>query len=510
MPSSETAVASVSASAAPTSAPPPIFQSNETVSVWVKGGSVVDGTGSPARRADVVVNADKIVFVGQVDPDQKAKTIIDASGLIVAPGFVDAHAHTDPLGNVDNVLAQGITTIVVGQDGFSPDPKIASYLAGIDKKKPRVNVATLIGHASVRNDAGVGAKKKPSKRELEAMSKRVAHAMDEGAFGLSTGLEYDPASRAEPEELAAITVPVGERGGIVMSHMRSEDDDKIEAAIDELLEQCASSKAKAHVSHIKVVLGKGEDRGRAILKKLADARAKGQSVTSDVYPYTASYTTLAILFPPFARPPNSYKKAKKDRYNDLVLHLKQRVESRNGPEATLLGTGKYAGKTLKDAADQARRPFAELLADVGPGGGSAAYFVMDEDVLKVFLADPFVMFGTDGSATSSHPRGYGTFAKVFGSYVSEAGPLTLALAVRKASSLAAETLGLKDRGRLAEGFFADVVVFDPKTFKDRATYERPARKAVGMETVIVGGVVEWDDGKPVKGRGGRALRHQPP
>ncbi|NUP12705.1 MAG: amidohydrolase family protein [Polyangiaceae bacterium] len=498
--------ASTVASAAPIAPPAPPFRSESPVSLWVKGGTVVDGTGGPSRRADVIVQGDRIVFVGDVDPSVRAKRVIDATGNVVAPGFVDMHAHTDPLGNVDHLLAQGVTTIVVGQDGRSPEARIASYLEGVDDKNPRVNVAALVGHATVREDAGIGAKKNPSEKDLKAMAKLVRRAMDDGAFGMSTGLEYDPGGFATKDELAAVAKPVGDAGGIVMSHLRSEDDDKVEAALDELLDQCEAAKARAHFSHMKVVLGKGEARGKAILDRLAAARAKGISVTGDVYPYTASYTTLAILFPEFARPPNSYKKAKRARHDDLLAYLKGRVEARNGPQATLFGKGKYAGKTLKDAAEKANKPFEEVLADLGPSGGSAAYFVMDEDVLKVFLADPFVSFGTDGSGSSSHPRGCGTFARIFSTYVGDAGPLKVESAVRKASSVAAETMGFEERGKLEKSYFADIVVFDPKRMKDNATFEHPVRKATGVKTVVVNGVVEWDDGKAIKGKGGRALR----
>ena len=496
--------AGAASAAAPAEGPP--FTSAGAVSVWIKGGTVVDGTGAPGRRADVIVQGDKVVHVGPVDPAVRAERTIDATGKIVAPGFIDMHAHSDPLGNVDHLLAQGVTTIIVGQDGKSPEARIASYLNGVDDKDPRVNVGALVGHASVRKDAGVGSKKKPSKKDLTAMAKLVRRAMNDGAFGLSTGLEYDPGGFATPEELAAVAEPVGELNGLVMSHLRSEDDDKIEDALDELFAQCEAHKARAHFGHMKIVLGKGEARGKQILAKMDAARARGLSVTGDVYPYTASYTTLAILFPEFARPPNGYKKAKKSRYEDLTTHLRERVTARNGPEATLFGTGKHAGKTLKQVSDALGKPFEAVLADLGPGGGSAAYFVMDEEVLKTFLAAPFVSFGTDGSATSSHPRGYGSFARVFASYVGEKGPLTLEGAVNKASLVAAETLGLKDRGSLAVGRFADVIVFDAKTFKDQATYERPQRKATGMATVLVNGVLEWEGGQPVKGRGGRALR----
>lgn len=499
------ATAAVS-SAAPAPTFNKIFSSSVPVSLWIRGGKVVDGTGDPARPADVVVNDDRIVFVGEVAPDLKAKATLDAAGMVVAPGFVDVHAHSDPLKNVDHLLAMGVTTIVVGQDGSSEPGGVASYLAKVAAANPRVNVATLVGHATVRSETGVGSKLKPSKDQLAEMAQAVAGAMEEGAFGLSTGLEYDPGGRASAAELAAIAKPVGDRGGIVMSHMRSEDDDRVEASIDELLAQCKASGAKAHVAHLKLVLGHGAARAKTILAKLAEARADGLTVTADIYPYTASYTTIAILFPAFARPPNDYAKARVRKGKDLLEHLRKRVEARNGPGAMLFGTGRYANQTLEKVAKSEARPFENILADLGPTGAAAAYFVMDESVMKVFMADPFVMFGTDGSTSGPHPRGHGTFARIFHRYVGEVLPLESA--VRKASALAVESIGLGERGVLKEGALADVVVFDPEKFEDHATFAEPLLNATGMKHVVVGGVVEWRDGAAISGRGGRALRHK--
>ncbi len=497
-----------SPSAAPATPAPaePVFASAKPVSILIRGGTVVDGTGARRRSADVVIEGDAIAFVGKVADDQRATTVIDAKGLVVAPGFIDAHAHTDPKGKVDHLLAMGVTTILVGQDGTSDEAGVAGYLDEIDRARPGVNVATLIGHATVRSKSGAGNKIHASKEELAKMSAAVQLGMEQGAFGLSTGLEYDPGGFAGPLELAAVAKPVGNAGGIVMSHLRSEDDGAIEASIDELLAQCEATGARAHVAHMKIVLGKGAARARAVLDRLAKARARGVQVTADVYPYTASYTTLAILFPAYARPPHDYPTVKAKRRKDLLAHLEQRVNARNGPSAMRFGTGKLRGLTLEEAAARAHKPFSEVLLDLGPNGAAAAYFVMDEEVMKTFLADPFVSFSTDGAGHGTHPRGYGAFSRIFGRYVTEDGPLTLELAVHKASALAATTIGIPRRGTIAAGAFADVVVFDPRTFIDRATFEQPEETSVGMRDVVVGGVVEMIDGKLTDRRGGRALR----
>jgi N-acyl-D-amino-acid deacylase len=489
--------------------PPPPFRSDEVFRLAIRGGEVVDGSGGPRRRADVLVRGDRVAFVGEVDPSVKAERVFDATGAVVTPGFVDAHSHGNPAGDVEYALAQGVTTIVVGQDGQSPADDIAAWLAKIDASRPRVNVATLVGHASVRVKAGAQSPPRPA--DLDRMRALVDAAMLAGALGLSTGLEYDPGRAARMPELVAIAEPVGARGGIVMSHLRSEDDDKIDAALDELLEQCSKSGAHAHVAHLKIVLGRGVDRAERLLGKLAAARGRdgrpNMQVTADLYPYAASYTSLSILFPDFARPPSSYREALRSRRKELTAHLRARVEARNGPEATLFGTGEYAGKTLAEVARARGLPFEEVLAELGPTGAEAAYFVMDEAVVARLFADPFVMAGTDGGGGGRHPRGYGAFSRILEELVEKRHVVPLEEAVRKMSSLPARALGLpEDRGDLRAGTAADVLVFAPNEIHARADWTSPHRLAEGMRLVVVGGVIEREGGRPTSGRGGRALR----
>ncbi|UQA56075.1 N-acyl-D-amino-acid deacylase family protein [Polyangium aurulentum] len=500
-------VAAAAPISAPAPAPAPPFHSDEVFRLFIRGGEVIDGSGSARRRADVLVRADRIAFVGEVDPSVRAERVIDATGAVVTPGFIDAHSHLPPTGDVELALAQGVTTIVVGQDGLSPAEHIGPWLAKIDASRPRVNVATLVGHATVRNRAGIGGRKDARPAEIDRMRALVEEAMKEGAFGLSTGLEYDPGRLAPMAELVAAAEPVGARGGVVMSHLRSEDDDRIDASIDELLEQCAKSRARAHVAHLKVVLGHGEARAEAILKRFDEARRKGLEVTADLYPYAASYTTIGILFPDFARPPASYAQAKQKRLPDLKAHLRARVTQRNGPEATLFGTGAWAGKTLAQAARARNVPFEDLLVELGPNGAEAAYFVMDEALVARLFKDPFVMVGTDGGGGGRHPRGYGAFARVVEEYVKNQTLVSLEEAVRKMSALPASTLRLEgDRGCLRAGCAADLLVFTPSKIRARADWGAPHRLAEGMQLVVVGGVIEREGGKITAGRGGRALR----
>jgi N-acyl-D-amino-acid deacylase len=445
--------------------------------------------------------------VGDVDARTQAKREINAAGAVVTPGFFDMHAHGGPLGDVEYALAQGITTLVLGQDGQSPAEHIGAWLAKVDAMRPRVNIATLVGHVTVRMQSGAGMRKNPSAQEIDKMRGLVDRALQEGAFGLSQGLEYDPGRSTEMNELVAIAEPVGARGGVVMSHLRSEDDDRIQASLDEFFEQCRRAKAKAHIAHLKIVLGKGVDRAAQLLTYMAEARARGLSITADLYPYAASYTSLSILFPDFARPPASYAEAKRTRRAEIEAFVRARVEKRNGPEATVFGTGPYAGKTLAAVAKEQGVPYERVLLDLGPNGAEAAYFVMDEAVVERLYLDPFVMVGTDGGGGGRHPRGFGAFARILDEYVGKRQLLTLEEAVRKMTSLPAQTLGLSgDRGCLGAGCAADVLIFDPADVRVHADFRTPHRLATGMRFVLVNGVIERENERATNGREGRALR----
>lgn len=485
----------------------------------IRGGTVVDGTGDPRRRADVLVTDGIVAHLGTVDPDTlTVAETFDATGLVVAPGFIDLHAHGDPTETPDfaNFLAQGVTTIVLGQDGSGPDPaSFSATLDAADTAVPALNVAYLVGHNTVRRVSGVGFGD-PGTAGLERMQGLVEQALDAGAFGLSTGLEYTPGNQADMEELAAVARPVAAADGVVMSHLRSEDADRIDASVAELLEQGRRSGARVHVSHMKIVLEDDPSAAERVLDMLQAARTEGVRVTADVYPYTASFTGISILFPDWARGPTPYADVVRDRRPELEDHLRARVGARNGPEATLFGSGPWSGLTLAEAAAREGRPFEDLLVELGPGGASAAYFVMDEEVMKRFLVDPHVAVSSDGSPTMSHPRGYGSMARVLGAFTGESGILTLEEAVRKMSSLPADVLGLDDarrvavpRGTLQVGMAADVMVFHPEEVRDLADFEAPHTLAEGIRAVWIGGEPAWIGGSPVDGpRNGRVLRRR--
>lgn len=480
----------------------------------IAGGLIVDGTGGTPRVGDVVILDGRIVAVtapGTGSSTFAAREVLDADGLAVAPGFIDAHAHGDPLRTPEfrNFTAMGVTTICLGLDGSSPAgaDDFAAWFDAVDRRRPAVHIAACVGHGSVREQAGIGAATNPEPAAIGRMVERIAQALDAGAVGLSTGLEYTPGRSADAAELAAIARPVAARGAFIASHVRNEDDHEVGAAVEELLEQCrAAGGARAHLSHAKVVHAHEPARAAAILDRLEAARREGLTVTADVYPYTASYTGVSILFPDWARPPLGTPEVLTARRSDLLQHLRQRVESRNGPQATLFGSGPYAGQTLAEVAAFEQRPFEEVLADLGPDGASAAYFVMDEGVMEALLTSPGAMVASDGSPTMRHPRGHGTFPRVLARHVRERGALRLEDAIHRMTALPADLLGLHDRGRITAGMAADIVVFDPEAVRDHATFTAPFDRASGFRAVLVAGEAVLRDDEHTGARPGRALR----
>ena len=482
--------------------------------ILIRGGAVIDGSGGPAKRADVLIEGDRIAAVGTIDEKSAsgARTI-DATGKVVTPGFIDAHSHGNPLETPDfkNFIAMGVTTICLGQDGDSPNREdLSGYMREVDEKKPGPNIALFVGQGTVRDLAGVGMGTEVSPEQMQKMADLVEGAMAAGCFGMTTGLEYEPGRFGKLDELIALAKPVGRHGGMVMSHMRSEDDDAIEGAIDELLAQGRGGGCPVHISHMKIVYGHGKARAEQILAKLQAARDAGQTVTADQYPYMASYTGIGIVFPDWAKGTNKYETVKATRRDELKAFLHERVMARNGPEATLFGTGKWKGKTLAQVAKEAGKPFEDVLIDdIGPRGASGAYFVMDQEVMERFFMDPHVMVSSDGSPTGYHPRGHGTFAKIIREFVMEKELVSLEEAVRKMTGLPAQTLDLDNqkRGLIAPGYAADVLVFDPAMVRDTATFNDPYQLAEGFDWVVVNGTIERANGEFTGDRGGKMLRH---
>lgn len=482
------------------------------IDLLIENGHVLDGLGSESVAADVVIVGDRIVFIGNAEfsaADIASRVVrrIDASGKIVAPGFIDLHSHGDPLETpqMENFLAMGVTTISLGQDGSSPDvTPLSDWLADVSANGIGTNLAMFVGHGTLRIQAGIGRSKSP---EPEAMQ-RMLDALDQSlsyTFGLSTGLEYNPGLNAGMDELRALARVVGRNDRMIMSHIRNEDDDQLENSIAELLVQ--GDEARVHISHLKSVFGKGSARAVEILEILAAARASGIDITADIYPYNASYTGIGIVFPVWAKTSEQFELARSERRDELAEYLRNRVNRRNGPESTLLGTDPYTGKTLADLAHEMELPFEDVLIDViGPEGASGAYFVMNDELQSRLLADPMIGVGSDGSPTGFHPRGHGTFARIIEKHVVEDGVLTLPEAIRKLTSFPAGLLRIEDRGNLGEGMFADVLIFDSRNVREAATYPDPLQFAEGFDVVIVNGKIARENGRQTTGLFGRVLQ----
>ncbi|MCC5915096.1 MAG: amidohydrolase family protein [Balneolaceae bacterium] len=495
---------------------------SERFDLLITNAMIYDGIGEEPFLGSVLVHQGIIVEVGDTDFDERtADRVIDTDGAALSPGFIDTHSHGNALESprFDNFLAMGVTTISLGQDGRSPGmDNIEGWMREVDGTGTGPNIIHFVGHNTLRNHVEAPRESGLDQEYIEEMQRLIRESMAAGSFGMTTGLEYDHGTFADLPELIALAEPVAEAGGLVMSHMRSEDDDRIMESVNELLEQGRGSGAAVHASHMKIVFGDEISQAEEVLDLMNEARDEGLQVTGDVYPYTASFTGISIVFPEWALPPNDFDDVVEARRDELEEYLRNRVNMRNGPEATLFGTAPWAGMTLADVAEELEKPFEEVLIDdIGPGGASAAYFVMDEDVMQRFLQDPYVMVSSDGSPTMRHPRGYGTFAKIIREYVNELELLSLEEAVRKMSGLPAETLGLTDvaavgvpRGLIREGFAADLLIFEPDAVRDNATFEDPHTLAEGFSWVFVNGVAVIEEGELNEERPAGVLRRSLP
>jgi len=458
----------------------------------IQNGQIIDGIGSATYTADILIHKDTIAFIGKVDATGvDVKKIIDAKGKTITPGFIDAHAHGSPLETpkFENFLSMGVTSIILGQDGSSPKDLLEGWKTKVKQQGLGVNLAMFVGHGTLRRMSGIGFDESPKKEQLEKQQELLQTAFDQGVFGMSTGLEYTPGIYASDEELIPLAKIVGKNNGLIMSHTRNEDDDQVENSIQELLRQ--GEYCKVQVSHMKSVYGKGKERGRELLTLLEQNSNNTYTVTADVYPYTASYTGIGIVFPKWAKAPNNYNDVVKTRKEELLAFLKKKIMDRNGPEATLFGTMPYAGKTLAEVSEEQGLPYEKVLLGMGPNRASGAYFIMDEDLQEEIIAHPKTMICSDGSPTMRHPRGYGSFAKIIEEFVRKRKRMTLEEAVRKMTSFPAQIIGISKRGQVKVGHYADLLVFDPTQIKANATFSEPHQLASGFEYVFVNGEMAW-------------------
>ena len=479
-------------------------------SVLIINALVVDGAGAPRRAAAVRVRGDRIAEVGALTP-ASGESVFDAKGLVLAPGFIDTHSHGDR-GLFEHpaalaAVSQGISTIVVGQDGGSPLP-LRDFFARLEREPAAVNVASYAGHGGLRKEVmGEDFRRAARPDELARMRALLEREMGAGALGLSTGLEYDPgifSARSEVVDLARVAAAAG---GRYISHVRSEDRDFWDA-IDEIIAVGREARLPVQVSHIKLAMHSLWGQADRLLHKLDQARAAGIDVTADIYPYLYWQSTLTVLFP------------KRDFENRQEAELVLREVAT--PDDLLLGRfapePSYAGKTVAEIARlRGTDPPATLMDlireaqayEKKTGSDDVESVIgtsMSEADLERLLAWPFADVCTDGELDGRHPRGFGTYARVLGRYVRERRVVGLEEAVRKMTSLAAHNVGLVDRGTIRPGAYADLVLFDPATVVDRATTREPQALSVGIRRVWVNGAVVYEAGAAGGARPGRVLR----
>ena len=511
----------------------------------IQGGEVLDGTGAPAQRADVAINGERLVALGNL-ADAEARTVIKATGRIVCPGFIDVHSHSDTFILIEptapSKIFQGVTTEVVGNCGASTAPRqgaytmpsdwreknypgawssVAEYRALLAQVRPAVNIALLIGHNSLRAGVIGYDARVASAGEIRAMGTLLDRALAEGGAGLSTGLIYTPGLYSTPDEVRALADMVAQRGKIYTSHMRSEGDQLLEA-LDETLAIGRATGCRVQVSHLKTSGRRNWKKLDATLEKIRAAQAAGVRVAADRYPYTASCTDLDVILPAWAA--GDGREAILARLRDPATRKILRAELLQDTAWDTIMVGSLAHPDLVQFRGQRLPEIAAALGiepvdaalhllDVDELRSSAIFFGMCEENMWRILAEPWVMIGSDASlraltgplaADFPHPRAFGTFPRLLRAAL-DGQTVPLPELIRKMTSLPADHFQLKNRGRLVPGAFADVVVFDPQNIRDRATFTAPRQYAEGIASVVVNGCLTMQNGNFCDLRGGRFL-----
>ncbi len=482
----------------------------------IENARIVDGTGAPAFLGGVRIEAGSITHVGpDVSPGPGAE-VVDAGGRVLAPGFVDTHSHADRgiLDELDAVAAvsQGITTIVVGQDGGSPHP-LADFRARLEADPATVNVASYVGHNTLRDLVlGEDFRREATDEEIAAMAGLLAEELEAGALGLSTGLEYDPGIYSATGEVIALAEVAAAAGGRYISHLRSEDR-WFRDAVEEIIRVGEVTGMPVQISHAKLALKSLWGGAEAFLDRLDQARAEGVDITLDVYPYPYWQSTLTVMFP--------------DRdYGDLE-EASYVVTEMAPPEGILIPVyapePSWAGRTLASIAEELDEEPAVVLLDLirraeamradpatppgTPIESVIATSMAEDDIARIFAWD-HANLSTDGALRGAHPRGFGAFPRALRQFVRERQIVTLEEAVRRMTSLAADHMGFSGRGRIEPGMAADLVLFDPDTVTDRATPEDPHALSTGIHRVLVAGETVFVDGRTTDARPGAFLTRE--
>lgn len=521
----------------------------------IRGGLIVDGTGAAGMVRDIGIRGDRIVAIDDLAA-ASADQVLDAQGLVVAPGFIDIHTHTDAgllvYPGAESKIHQGVTTEVGGNCGDSPFPlndrdwaeldreffetygwhvdwrDIGDFLSRLEQRKISINYAALTGHGTLRgcvvghNDVAATAE------QMAAMKQRLAHTMEQGSYGLSTGLEYAPGSYAGTEELIELCKTVAQHDGIYATHIRNEDD-QVEAAVAEALRICREAEVSLQISHLKTCNQSNWHKADSLLEMIHGAAAAGMPVHAYRYPYIAYATGLTIFLPLWSRQGSTDEILQRlgdpQQFSKIANYVESRGQRIGGWDRVVISSCVSAknkiweGKSIQECAATVGKSAVEfirgLLIDERNRVGIVG-FAMSEDNLKKVLASPLVMIGSDGSAIAPtgkaaegkpHPRYYGTFPRVLGKYCRQEKVFDLPTAVKKMTSLPAEKMGFRNRGKIARGYFADITIFDPETIIDRASFVDPHQFPTGIEYVIVNGQITIKRGQHTGARAGVVLRH---
>ena len=497
--------------------------------IIISNGTIVDGSGQGSYQADIGIVDDRIVKIGDLS-ESKSVHIINAENLIVSPGFIDSHTHAIrgifDVPTAESSLLQGVTTLTDGNDGTSPFP-IKEHYQKIENTRISPNWAVFVGQGTIRQEVMGLENRDPTASELSKMKLMVKEAMEEGALGISTGLFYVPGSFSSTSEVIELSKVASHYGGIYISHMREEAVDVLKS-INETINIGIKAKIPVQITHHKIIGKENWGLSKETLKLVDNAIKDGVQVSIDQYPYTASQTSIRALIPQWAQAGGRIELLQRiddPKTRKLIVDgiIERILFDRGGghPKNIFISKSSWntslEGKNLAELCierDLEPSPYnaAMVVFDIIKGGGaSAVYHAINSDDVDLIMQHPMTSIASDGPMTvfgvgSPHPRTYGTFARVLGSYVRERNILSLEEAVRKMTSLPAQILSIKQRGLIKEGYYADVAIFDPKTILDKATFEDPHQYAVGVISVIVNGEIVIDQGVHNGNKPGRVLR----